>query len=180
MGKLLRLVPHPDAPPDRVRGVRVRLWQPNEPNRLSIVYRIEGASRLVVPALAPPQRTDRLWESTCFELFARASGAVGYVEFNFSPSSEWAAYAFDSHRSGMREQAVKRAPSVQSGRDEDEFMLRADLAIDALPRRPLRVGINVILEEEWGRRSYWALSHPRGEPDFHHPDCFALELGSEA
>ena len=24
--------------------------------------------------------------------------------------------------------------------------------------------------------SYWALAHPPGKPDFHHPDCFALEL----
>jgi len=31
-------------------------------------------------------------------------------------------------------------------------------------------------EETNGRLSYWALAHPPGKPDFHHPDCFALEL----
>jgi len=24
--------------------------------------------------------------------------------------------------------------------------------------------------------SYWALRHPPGGPDFHHADCFAMEL----
>jgi hypothetical protein len=38
------------------------------------------------------------------------------------------------------------------------------------------MGISAILVERDGRKSYWALAHPPGEPDFHHPDCFALEL----
>ena len=33
-----------------------------------------------------------------------------------------------------------------------------------------------VIEEINGRKSYWALKHPAGKPDFHHPDCFALEL----
>jgi hypothetical protein len=33
-----------------------------------------------------------------------------------------------------------------------------------------------VIEERNGRKSYWALAHPPGEPDFHHPACFALEL----
>ena len=32
------------------------------------------------------------------------------------------------------------------------------------------------IEEASGRISYWALKHPPGRPDFHHPDGFALEL----
>ena len=27
-----------------------------------------------------------------------------------------------------------------------------------------------------GGISYWALAHPPGKPDFHHPDSFALTL----
>jgi hypothetical protein len=33
-----------------------------------------------------------------------------------------------------------------------------------------------VIEETNGRLSYWALAHPPGKPDFHHSDCFALEL----
>lgn len=36
--------------------------------------------------------------------------------------------------------------------------------------------ISAVIEEADGTKSYWALRHPPGKPDFHHPDCFALEL----
>ena len=32
------------------------------------------------------------------------------------------------------------------------------------------------IEDEAGALSYWALRHPPGKPDFHHPAGFALEL----
>jgi hypothetical protein len=39
-----------------------------------------------------------------------------------------------------------------------------------------RLGLSAIIEEASGQRSYWALAHPPGKPDFHHPDSFALEV----
>lgn len=41
---------------------------------------------------------------------------------------------------------------------------------------PWQAGLSAVIEETGGARSYWALAHPPGEPDFHHPDCFVLEL----
>ena len=40
----------------------------------------------------------------------------------------------------------------------------------------LRLGAAAVLEDDNGRLSYWALCHPPGKPDFHHPDGFVLEL----
>jgi hypothetical protein len=37
-----------------------------------------------------------------------------------------------------------------------------------------------VIEENDGMLSYWSLKHPPGNPDFHHPDSFALELESAA
>jgi hypothetical protein len=42
--------------------------------------------------------------------------------------------------------------------------------------RVLRVALAVVIEEQDGRLAYWALHHPPGNPDFHHPENFALEL----
>ena len=39
-----------------------------------------------------------------------------------------------------------------------------------------RLGLAAVIEETDGNRSYWALAHPPGDPDFHHSDCFALAL----
>jgi hypothetical protein len=47
-----------------------------------------------------------------------------------------------------------------------------DLPSDA----PWLLGLSAVIEEMNGRLSYWALAHPPGKPDFHHADCFALEL----
>jgi hypothetical protein len=40
------------------------------------------------------------------------------------------------------------------------------------------IALSAVIEEADGTKSYWALRHPPGPPDFHHPDCFALNLGA--
>jgi len=45
-----------------------------------------------------------------------------------------------------------------------------------LPEHPEKLGLSAVIEEIDGTKSYWALAHPPGKPDFHHPDCFALTL----
>lgn len=39
-----------------------------------------------------------------------------------------------------------------------------------------RLGMSAVIEEQEGTKSYWALAHPPGKPDFHHPACFAITL----
>ena len=41
---------------------------------------------------------------------------------------------------------------------------------------PWLAAISAVIEESDGTKSYWGLNHPPGEPDFHHPDCFVLDL----
>jgi hypothetical protein len=49
--------------------------------------------------------------------------------------------------------------------------------LSRLPRNVLwRLGLSALIEETSGRKSYWALAHPPGKPDFHHADCFAHEF----
>jgi hypothetical protein len=43
-------------------------------------------------------------------------------------------------------------------------------------RAKLRLGLSAVIEESNGVLSYWALKHPPGNPDFHHPDAFVLEV----
>lgn len=52
------------------------------------------------------------------------------------------------------------------------------LPMETEPRRmyALQIGLSAVIEEMDGTKSYWALAHPAGKPDFHHPDCFTLEL----
>jgi hypothetical protein len=137
---------------------------------------------LRLPPLAPPVRTEELWQRTCFEAFVRCPGSDIYYEFNFAPSTQWAAYQFDGYRSGMREASGVIAPPIAVKASSALFTLQASLEFDWLSDLPRDVrwhlGVSALIEETSGRKSYWALAHPPGKPDFHHPDCFAHEFSA--
>ncbi len=70
------------------------------------------AEEICLPANSEPDRTDGLWKTTCFEIFLRKPGEGGYIEFNFSPSTQWAAYQFRSHREGSRDLPLPGIPET--------------------------------------------------------------------
>src|SRR5687768_10522470 len=61
------------------------------------------AERFVIAEPAEQERADELWLTTCFEAFLRPHGETAYREWNFAPSTQWAAYEFADYREGMRE-----------------------------------------------------------------------------
>jgi hypothetical protein len=139
---------------------------------LTAAYRIEGAlERLRIPAPRTAAPAERLWQHTCCELFIADVGSGAYREFNFSPSGDWAAYAFRSYRDGASfalkdpRIAVRRAPE----------RLELDASVPVEPAH-VRIALCVVVEDAEGALSYWALRHAPGKPDFHHRDAFALEL----
>jgi len=144
---------------------------------LRLTYRIpDHAEGLLLPAAAVPKVRDQLWEHTCFEAFVRLRGAPEYIELNFSPSTEWAAYGFDDYREGMRAISL-HLPKIISTPSGNRFELSA--GVEMPPEWEFlrwRLNLCAILEERDGTKSHWALAHPPGKPDFHHPDCFVLDL----
>ena len=103
----------------------------------------------------------------------RAAGAIGYHEFNFAPSGDWASYSFDAHRAGMRDAPAQ--PVIE--RTEDGMNVTLDLsAYPDLIDTDWHVGLTAVIEEKDGTKSYWALKHPTSAPDFHDATCFVLEL----
>lgn len=141
-----------------------------------VLLRYEARGRpgdLKIPAPAEPGRADALWRYTCFEAFIGTP--EGYVEVNLSPSRQWAVYAFTGYRSGMRAAAELGEPRIALHRTHDALALSAHLATPP-GQGPWRLGLSAVIEETDGAISYWALAHPPGKPDFHHPDCFAAEL----
>src|SRR5580658_558894 len=100
MRQILKL--HPDSRCDAVREVTVEAARIDKAT-LRLRYRASGVMvGLRIPQKARPARTDALWQHTCFEAFLRPRTGDAYLEFNFAPSTEWAAYSFASYRSEMR------------------------------------------------------------------------------
>jgi len=141
---------------------------------VTISYRLDDPVLSVLHS--PPgsgQRRDGLWQTTCFEAFVRCHGAIGYHEFNFAPSGDWASYSFDAHRAGMRD--GPGIPLIE--RTGDDMNVTLDLsAYPDLVGTDWHVGLSAVIEEQDGTKSYWALKHPEGAPDFHDAACFVLEL----
>lgn len=178
MGSLrVALQRHPTTPSATVRAIWAQVEQ-RPPHALSLRYEVETSrNALIVPAQMPPDRTDGLWRTTCFELFVEGPDD-GYFEFNFSPSSQWAAYRFAAYRRDMRALAQPSAPGIISHQAADRnfvIAVECQLPCDGIASPP-RLGLSAVIEEVDGTKSYWALAHPPGLPDFHHPDCFALTL----
>ncbi|HEY1750356.1 MAG TPA: DOMON-like domain-containing protein [Caulobacteraceae bacterium] len=174
------LVRHPDFRAGAVDGLAAEAAR-RGPTGLVLRYELAGRlGDLAIPAAAPPERTDELWRHSCFEAFVAAGDpAGGYVELNFSPSSQWAAYGFSSYREGMAAAAIA-APSIEA-RFEGGRRLRLDVSLDLAGLLPAdtawRVALTAVVEAADGRKSYWALAHPPGRPDFHHAAGFAAVLG---
>lgn len=132
-------------------------------------------ARIALPRLRAPRRADGLWRHTCFECFVRGRGSA-YVEFNFSPSGEWAAYAFNAYREPAPLPAAFD-PRIAVSVSADALEVVANVSAAALPRAPtMRIGLSAVVVETSGAITYWALRHAPGKPDFHHADAFALEL----
>ena len=178
MRQALRLHPDSLCLPGLSVAAEASLARPGE---LRLDYVLTAPiSGLRIPPLAASARADELWRHTCFEAFLRAPPGQAYWEFNFTPSTEWAAYRFDSYRQGMKAARVTAAPMIAWRAEAQSGKLSATLALDELPElprdRPWRLGLSAIIEEADGRKSYWALAHPPGAPDFHRADGFALQI----
>jgi len=164
------LRPHPleHSPVTRIAVEAQRV----APDLLRVTYRIGGdLARVAFPRPQTAVRTDGLWQHSCCEAFLAAGD--GYYEFNFSPSAQWAAYRFDGHRAGMRD-APADDPAIAWDRDGEAARLIATIRLPADATGAL--GLSAIIEDKDGVRSFWALAHPPGEPDFHDAACFAAQL----
>jgi hypothetical protein len=108
------------------------------------------------------------------------TGKADYYEFNFAPSGEWAVHAFRRYRERAPLVGEERVPEITVQSTENKLQLDAIVRLDYVPliqpRSSLRLALSAVIEENSGMLSYWALEHPAGSPDFHHPDSFALEI----
>lgn len=174
------LVCHPDTPARTIDAIHVHVGRHR--TGISVIYMVHGAPpALRVPPLAKPYRTDGLWRTTCFELFVR-TGDESYAELNFSPSGEWAAYAFDAYRAGMRSLDIDETPLLAwppTIWTDEEFDTANCYALGTgtgpIPGEPA-IALSAVIEETDGTKSYWALAHAPGPPDFHNPACFTATL----
>jgi hypothetical protein len=172
------LLPHPSSRAT-LEKVEVLIWR--DKTTFDLDVRLFGSPlRVRLPSTDRPRRTDELWQTTCFEAFLRPRASDAYVELNLSPSGDWAAFRFDGYRSGKRNARIECKPDrnvwLKDGvrMQEATFDFSRETMLDAAI--PWEIGLSAVIEEEDGAKSYWALAHGPGPPDFHNPACFAYHL----
>lgn len=145
-------------------------------------FRLEESplDALAIPTPRPPGPADGLWQHTCFEVFLGLPGEAHYREYNFSPSGQWAAYAFGALRARDEAFSPPLPPDIRCTQDETTLVLEAYLPPELLPAAPagsdLQVNLAAVIERKDGRLEYWALRHPAAQADFHARDGFVLTL----
>ncbi|HEX8413681.1 MAG TPA: DOMON-like domain-containing protein [Sphingomicrobium sp.] len=161
------LICHPDTPCPPVETLEVEV---SRGDLLDLRFRVTGTLDAILwPEPAAPDRTDELWRHTCFEAFVAAAG-LGYREINLSPSGQWAVYAFDAYRAGMRPATASVRSAFAAGE------LHSQVALDV--PGDWQLGLSAVIELADGSKSYWALAHAPGPPDFHNRDCFTATLAA--
>jgi hypothetical protein len=172
------LVSHGDFPSNAIRTIAVEASRGDD-GRLDLEFVAAGAvDRVRWPDWKAVEQADRLWEHSCFELFVRAPDATDYAELNFSTSGQWAAYRFDGYRSGMRPVDDVLVGGGRTFGDGEVRIRRTINLPDWSGAGEWHVGLSAVIETLDGDKSYWALAHPAGPPDFHDAVCFAARLAA--
>ena len=147
---------------------------------LQLNYCLEGDLQgLLIPKIMPSEQADNLWEHTCFEAFIALEGERSYYEYNFSPSHQWAVYAFSDYRKPISLD-IQYAPRLQRQQQDQRLSMKVSLAKAILPynpkNKPLQIGLSTVIETKQGDLSYWALKHAADTLDFHHRQSFIHQL----
>lgn len=170
-GKGYSLVAHHDAEPSG--DITITADAIRDHDALYLCFVIGGKAQIVMPKRTTGRRGDQLWRSTCVEAFVQTQGSNSYVELNFAPSLDWATYHFGGYRDGIREASL--TPTLE--RLGTVFQARIDFsACPAYRAIGWNVGLSAVIEETDGTKSYWALAHAPGPPDFHNRDCWTARL----
>ncbi len=170
---------HPESTCEAIHGIDVDVERVGQ-NQLRLHYTASGSiAGLLLAPPAAPERKDELWRTTCFEAFFILGDDYDYSEFNFAPSTAWAAYRFNGYREGMTQATDLKPPHITVQSKPDQFELTAELEFPHQLWDSDRIALSAVIEETNGRKSYWALAHPLGKPDFHHIVGFALDLANK-
>ena len=184
----LPLRPHPASGASPLRALSVS-GALGATGQITLDYLLQGdLQRLRLPEPARnPQRRDELWRHTCLELFVRRATEAAYLEFNFSPSGDWAVYRFEGYRRGQDalDQQLVGILRHPLGPGQLRIQARAALPaglVQAAPGahdRQWRLGLAAVIEAADGTVTHWASRHAGAQPDFHAAENFSLGLVPE-
>lgn len=176
----VELLPHPRNP-QPAPDIRIAAALERTAHGFELRFEVAGDLASVAwPAVAPALQANDLWRGTCFEAFCAIPGAGAYYEFNFSPTTSWAAYRFGGYRERLANPELRVEPVIATREAGALRVLDVTLDITRLPRvkpsAPLEVGLAAVIATTDARTFHYALGHPNEQPDFHDRRGFLLAV----
>ena len=167
-GSTHRWSPHPDDV--RARGRRGSRSMSSSAgdrgpgSRCAIAFAGVSTRRSACRRRAGPGARRRAVARTCFEAVPRGPEATAYLELNFSPSTQWAAYRFDGlSRRAWRERPRCRATAEFERRAARSRPLRAARRRSRICcREPAALGLSAVIEEADGTQILLGARPPAG------------------
>ena len=152
-------------------------------NSIAIHYQLTGEYEKVAisPVSPAPERTDQLWEQTCFELFISSADNTSYWEYNLSPSHHWAVFRFSDYRQDKTDELSIKNITINTRMNYGEsFELDALLPLPKpLIDKKLRIAVSTIIQDNNDVIYYYALTHCNQQADFHNKRSFTISLEPE-
>ena len=179
ISQVCRLHPHPQGPSPDVVITASLVWRQTGVWTLTylLLPAVESAEaaldgQIIVPCRsvdASGNRCDRLWEHTCFEAFFARPDSPAYWELNVAPTGDWNLYGFSGYRQGGEPEPNAVAPSVSLQRVARGLRCTIELDPNGFWPSSLvpEIALTTVVEQRDGALSYWALSHPGKQADFH-------------
>lgn len=177
--KTVHLIPFSPPRANSSGGFAIGATLKKTDHKVSADFSLQGnttAIRWSAP-LTEAKQGDELWKQTCFELFLAAPNRPEYWEYNFSPSRQWAIYAFKDYRQSAPLH-ITTTPIIEPPRLSDaSFSLRVSFNLEPpLLNKTLIIGVSAIIDTTDDQRHYFALRHCGTSPDFHMRESFILEM----
>lgn len=132
---------------------------------------------LIDPPVENSQRTDKLWEKTCFEIFIKSDESSSYWEYNLSPSSNWAIYGFSAYRQGKFDELSIDTIPIRASKEHKQLSLASQIPLPkSLFEQNLKIGLSSVVQDDKGDIYYYALTHVKSQPDFHADESFIVTV----
>jgi len=150
-------------------------------NILNVYYSLMGRTAEILfpePSRLPARRVE-LWRTTCFEFFLAFPEQPQYWEVNLSPSGDWNVYHMDAYRRlGFREDlSIQQLPfTIQKEPECFSVSVNLDLRPIISAEQQIQASITSVIQTKDGHETYWALTHPGLQADFHLRESFTLVL----
>ena len=172
--RIIPLKPFPSKNP--LPDIKINTTISRQNTKLKLGYLLQGnLQQIILPTVNNEvKRKDNLWQTTCFEFFLAIFHSRQYWEFNLAPTGDWNVYYFTNYRRGMKPATTFESLPFAVKTNNSTYQLEIEINLRSIiaGNTFLELAVATVIEDVNHNLSYWAITHPGTQADFHRRDSF--------